>query len=102
MKQEESTTVFEHIPADERVFVVTAAEPWSVAMVQRLKKQRPNEVNIRHTNKDGSLVAELPLDWMRIKPGKLVSEKQRETSRNNIMKARQLPQAQGENEPNLR
>lgn len=88
MKSDEQITVFEHIPGDGKVFIVTAAEPWSAAMIRRLKKQRPEEVNIRHTNKDGSLVAELPLAWMRIVPKREVTESQIETARLNLVKAR--------------
>ena len=88
MKFDENVTLFEHVPADGKVFIVTAAEPWSVTMIQRLKKQRPDEVNITHVNKDGSLVAELPLAWMKIKPKKVATESQREASKHNIKIAR--------------
>ena len=87
MKLEENVTVYEHVPEDDSVFIVTAAEQWSITMIQRLKKQRPGEVNIKHVNKDGSLVAELPLRWMRIVPKKEVTENQRETARNNFARA---------------
>jgi len=95
-------TVYEHVPEDGKVFIVTAAEPWSVTMIQRLKKQRPDDVHITHVNKDGSLVAELPLDWMRIVPKRETTETQRATARNNFAKAQLPPDASGENESNLR
>ena len=54
-------TVYEHVPEDGEIFIVTASERWSVGMIKRLKKSRPDEVKITAVNKDGSLVAELPL-----------------------------------------
>ena len=83
MKLDDCVTVFEHVPEDGKVFLVTAAEPWSVTMIHRLKKQRPEDVEIKHVNKDGSLVAELPFSWMRIIPKKEVTEEMRENGRRN-------------------
>jgi hypothetical protein len=64
-------TVFEHADGN-NTFTVTAAERWSIGMIQRLAKQRPDEVKIIDTNPDGSLVAHLPLSWMKIKPKRKV------------------------------
>jgi len=97
MKLNEAVTLFEHTPADGKFFIVTAAEPWSIGMIQRLKHQRPDEVKIGRVNADGSLVAELPLSWMRIVPKKEVTESQREAARNNFKKP---PDAPSEIEPN--
>ena len=52
----------------EDFFTITAAETWSIAMVKRLKARYPEEVEIRSTNPDGSIVARLPFAWMRIVP----------------------------------
>ncbi len=65
--QEVRETVYEHISGDE-TFTVTAAESWSVAMLRRLKEKYPDQVEIVYTNKDGSLMARVPFDWMRIVP----------------------------------
>lgn len=60
-------TVYEHA-SDRSTFTVTAAESWSRAMVLRLKKKCPDEVEIVCENDDGSILAHLPLEWMRIVP----------------------------------
>lgn len=60
-------TNYEHIKGGE-TFTVTAAEQWSIAMVRRLKEKYPDQVEIAYVNKDGSLLARMPFDWMRIVP----------------------------------
>ena len=67
-----SETVFEHIRGND-TFTVTAAEPWSVGMIRRLQAKHPDQVKIICTNQDGSLLAHLPFEWMRIVPKKRVS-----------------------------
>lgn len=67
-----SETVFEHIRGND-TFTVTAAEPWSVGMIRRLQAKHPDQVKIVCTNQDGSLLAHLPFEWMRIVPKKRVS-----------------------------
>ena len=67
-----SETVFEHIRGND-TFTVTAAEPWSVGMIRRLQAKHPDQVEIICTNQDGSLLAHLPFEWMRIVPKKRVS-----------------------------
>ena len=62
-----SETVFEHIRGND-TFTVTAAEPWSVGMIRRLQAKHPDQVEIICTNQDGSLLAHLPFEWMRIVP----------------------------------
>lgn len=46
-------------------------------MIKRLKEKYPDEVDIQHTNKDGSIVAHIPIEWMRILPVKKVGDEQR-------------------------
>lgn len=70
-------TVYEHVRG-RNTFTVTAAEQWSIGLINRLKERFPNEVEITHVNDDKSLVAHLPYEWMRIVPKKRISEEQRE------------------------
>lgn len=65
-------TVYEHIKGND-TFTVTAAERWSVGMIRRLKEKYPDEVDIRYLNQDGSILAHLPIEWMRIVPKRNVS-----------------------------
>jgi len=60
-------TAYEHVEG-EKTFTVTACERWSIGMINRLKEAHPDEVEIRHVNEDGSLVAWLPTEWLRIVP----------------------------------
>lgn len=69
-------TCTDHVKGED-FFTVTAAETWSIAMVKRLKAKYPEEVEIRITNPDGSMVARLPFSWMRIVPKKSISEMHR-------------------------
>ena len=63
----ETETVYEHVSGS-KDFAVTAAERWSIGMVNKLKRKYPKEVEIIHKNPDGSLLVHFPLEWMRIKP----------------------------------
>lgn len=60
-------TNYEHVKGCE-TFTVTAAEKWSIGMVRRLKEKFPEQVEIVHVNQDGSVLARMPFDWMRIVP----------------------------------
>lgn len=71
MAEEIYETVYEHMSGNP-TFTITAAERWSKAMVHRLKEKYPDEVDIRHTNPDGSMVVRFPFEWMRIVPKKRV------------------------------
>ena len=62
-----SETVYEHMYGND-TFTITAAERWSKAMVNKLKERYPDEVDIRATNADGSMVVHMPFSWMRILP----------------------------------
>lgn len=62
-------TVYEHTNGID-TFTVTAAERWSIRMIKKLAEQYKDEVVIVHENADGSLVAHIPLSWMRISPKK--------------------------------
>lgn len=60
-------TVYEHV-SGAASFTVTAAERWSIGQISKLKERYPDEVEIVSENADGSLVARMPADWMKIKP----------------------------------
>jgi len=67
--QDVKETVYEHISGSDTV-TITAAERWSITMIKNLKKRFPEQVEIICENADGSLLAHIPLDWMRIVPKK--------------------------------
>lgn len=74
-----SETVYTHLAGDPHI-TVTAAEKWSRGMVQRLAEKYPDQVKIMCTNDDGSCVAHVPFEWMRIVPKRTLSltEEQRQ------------------------
>ena len=65
-------TVYEHIDGND-TFTVTAAERWSIANIKRLAQRYPDKVCIVAENKDGSILARVPSDWMRIVPKRTVN-----------------------------
>ena len=71
-------TSYDHIKGT-ATFTITAAETWSIAMVRRLKRQHPQDVEILAENTDGSLLAHMPVEWMRIIPKRsiILSEAER-------------------------
>lgn len=83
-------TVYEHIRGDS-TFTVTAAERWSTGMIRRLAKEHPDDVCIVHENPDGSIVAHVPLDWMRIVPKhkRAYTDEQRAAMRDRLAMARE-------------
>lgn len=72
-------TAYEHVAGTDH-FTVTAAERWSVGMIRRLAEKHPDEVKIIYENEDGSILAHVPLEWMRIRPKKkrVLTEEQRQ------------------------
>ena len=58
------------LPELKGMFIIDAAEKWSINMVKRLKEKYPDRVVIKHVNKDGSIHAYMPFEWMRIIPKK--------------------------------
>ena len=87
METELIETVYEHLKGND-TFTVTAAERWSINMIHRLKKKFPDQVDIRYTNPDRSMLVHLPFEWMRIVPKKkdTLTDEQR-AARSERMKA---------------
>ena len=49
-----------------QVVTVTLTQPKYISKVKKLAKTHPSEVKILHTNKDGSIVAHLPLKAVKL------------------------------------
>ena len=80
-------TVYEHA-AGSATFTVSAAERWSAAMLNRLAAEHPDEVEITARNQDGSLVAHVPLAWMRIVPKRNMTAEQKAANAERLAKYR--------------
>ena len=52
-----------------------------ISKIKKLAEKRPDEVEIVVENTDGSIVAHLPLSYIKISPPKKVSEEQKERMR---------------------
>jgi len=90
-------TIYSHDAEDcNTVFCIDANEKWSKDMVKRLKKQFPDEVEIKQKNSDGSIQAYMPLEWMKIQPPKKkkpkreLSEDEKQVLRERVQRAREM------------
>ena len=56
--------------------------------IKKLAAERPDECEILAENKDGTLLAHIPVEWIRINPGVMLTEEQKrkkaETMRRNL------------------
>ncbi|NBH77089.1 hypothetical protein D3Z52_02590 [Clostridiaceae bacterium] len=62
-------TAWDHISGEKRATFSTSEKKW-IREIQRLHEQYPDEVDIRCVNKDGSILAYVPVEWLRIRPKK--------------------------------
>ena len=82
-------TTLDHVMGEDHATVYSGERKW-INQLLRLKEKYPNEVDIRYTNDDGSLVAHIPASWFGIRPKKKMkfSQEQIEASRARLEKAR--------------
>lgn len=66
---------------DAQTATLSLSQKRYISRVKELAKSRPEECKVIALNKDGSLCAHIPVEWIKIGPPKKVSEKQRELSR---------------------
>ena len=52
--------------------------------ILRLAEKHPGEVQNLIVNKDGSVFATIPVDWVKIRPKKTVTDSQREQAKQNL------------------
>lgn len=57
--------------------------------IEKLASEYPDEVKIRHENKDGSIVATIPVKFIKISAPRKVSDEQREASAERFRKMRE-------------
>lgn len=62
-------TAWDHIAGEKTATFSTSERKW-IRLIEKLKEEYPDEVDIRHVNQDGSIYVHLPADWMKIKPKK--------------------------------
>ena len=64
----------------ERVTATFSQRKW-ISKIKKYAEKRPDDVTIVVENLDGSIMAHLPLSWVKISPPKQVSEEQKERMR---------------------
>lgn len=62
-------TAWDHIGGEKTATFSTSEKKW-IREIQKLHEKFPNEVEIRYTNKDGSILVHIPADWLKIRPKK--------------------------------
>lgn len=65
-------TAIDHVAGEDHATFCSSEKKW-INYIHKLKNEYPDEVDIRHINDDGSLVAHIPASWIRVKPKKKVS-----------------------------
>ena len=77
--------VIEWLTNDSEV-TVTLSQRKYITKVKKLQEKYPDEVRIVVENKDGSIVAKLPIKYIKISAPRKVSEEQREQLRERFIK----------------
>lgn len=65
-------TTIDHVAGYDHATFYSGERKW-INEIYRLKELYPDDVDIRHINDDGSLIANIPASWMKIKPKKKVN-----------------------------
>lgn len=73
----------------DKVATVTFPRSRFNTRIRRLAEEHPDEVQIRHENKDGSIVATIPVKYIKISAPRAMSDEQREALAERLRKARQ-------------
>ena len=66
---------------DEKRATVTFSQGRYKSRIRKLAAAHPEECQIVAENKDGSICAQIPVDWVKIAPLRTVSDERRELSR---------------------
>lgn len=70
---------------DQKRATVTFCQGRYKTQIERLAKKFPDECQIVERNADGSMMAHVPTEWVKIFPNRTVGEKQRELSRQRML-----------------
>ena len=88
-------TVYGHMNGQD-YFSVDSGEKSVINRVMKLKEQFPDKVDIVAENKDGTITARVPADWIKIRPKahRELTEEQRAELAERMRKAREAQKAQ--------
>lgn len=79
--------VIEFIENEKRA-TVTFSQGRFKTRIRKLAEEHPEKCQVIKENKDGSLLAHIPVSWIKISPPKEVSDEHRERARQNMLKMR--------------
>ena len=65
--KEPKETGFDHLSENTYGTISSSERKW-INKIHKLKEKYPDEVEIRHINYDGSIVARIPHSWFKITP----------------------------------
>ena len=73
------------------VATVTFSQGRYISKIKKLAEKYPDKVQIRHENKDGSIVAHIPVKAIKINiiEGRELTEEEKERNKENLAKARE-------------
>lgn len=82
-------TAWDHVSGEKTATISTSEKKW-IRLIESLKEKYPEQVEIRYRNPDGSILARLPAEWMKIKPKKKsnMTPEQKEASKARLELAR--------------
>lgn len=63
---------------NEKTATVSFCQGRYITRIKELAKKKPDECQITNTNPDGSIVAHIPVSWIRINPNMELSDERRE------------------------
>lgn len=69
-----------------KMATVTFTQGKYISKIQKYAESFPDEVEIVAQNKDGSIVAHIPVKWIKISPPRQISEEQKEAARERLSK----------------
>jgi len=73
---------------DEKTATVTFTQGRYITRIKELAKKKPDECKITRTNRDGSIVAHIPVSWVKINPTIELSEENRKERSERMRKLR--------------
>lgn len=90
MAEDFKETSWDHLSGEKTASISTSEKKW-IKVIQDLKEKYPEQVDIVAVEQDGSLLAHIPVDWLRIRPKKKtnMTEDQREAAAARLKLARQ-------------
>ena len=83
--EEQETTILLGVPHLSPEADIYTCMPYMIRKMKKLKEQYPDQVNITGED-DYGIQLTLPRDWVRIRPKRVLSEKQRQAAAQNLKK----------------